>query len=54
MDDPEFSTQRENIRLNDGVSLHSKESLYYRTRRLEKITNLQLVEDALKPWTRGV
>ena len=29
MDDAEFSTQRENIHLNDGVSLHSKESLYY-------------------------
>ena len=29
MDDAEFSTQRENIRLDDGVSLHSKESLYY-------------------------
>ena len=47
MDDAEFSTQRENIRLNDGVSLHSKESLYYYKAFLEKTTNLQLVEDAL-------
>ena len=29
IDDAEFLTQKERIHLDDGVSLHSKESLYY-------------------------